>query len=1404
MGQPFTFDPNDRAVAGKFDFIGMVTHEISEMMGRIGNETTPYLIDLFRYSGPGVRVLGMANGVYFSIDGGNTLLKQFNPVAGADTQDWADGTNDSFNAFATSGVALALSAVDLRVMDVLGYNPFERPTVTSPAATNIGTNGATLGGNVIDDGGYPITERGLVYSVTAFNGDPVIGGSSVTKASTTGTTGAFTVDVASLANVTGYSFKAYAISNAGTSYSPLSTFSTIPPAKPTVTTPTVTAISASGAILGGNVTDAGTSPITEIGVCYALTSSNPNPQPNQGGVTKVTTTGTTGVFTVPVSGLGGGGSYSFRAYALSAEGYGVTGVGTFTTPTSSPVGTTLAATAVNGYGATLNGTVNANGSGVTNPVFFIGTTTAYEMGYSAATPSSVTGSSTTSVSYLFNYGAPHTVYHYRVGAFYSGYQFVSYGTDATFDTGNTAPVAPGGAATVSEDSATLVDALASDADQDNLTFTVVTQPAHGTLAPQRVYASGSYIHYELLYTPAANYNGADSFTYTASDAYGGTSPIATMSLTIVAVNDPPTIAAIPNPAAINEDSGQQTVSLTGIGTGASNETQTLTVTATSSNPALIPNPTVTYSSPSATGSLKYTPVANAHGTAVITVTVQDSGGTANGGNDTASTTFSVTVNSVNDLPVVAVNGGGAAFSTAGSLATTRYAHTATLLSSGKVLVAGGYRSGSLASAELYDPATNTWSAAASLATARRQHTATLLSNGKVLVAGGYGGSNLASAELYDPATNTWSAAGSLATARYLHTATLLSNGKVLVAGGSGSSNLASAELYDPATNTWSAAGNLATARVYHTATLLSNGKVLVVGGSGGSYLASAELYDPATNTWSAGGNLATARYQHTATLLSGGKVLVAGGQNNSGDLASAELYGAAEGSAVTQTGTFSDADGNATVTLTASSGTVTQNNAAGTWTWTAPAGADGPATSTITITATDNVSATATVAFAFTVTNTAPTVAITAPATATTNVAANFTFTATDPSTPDQTAGFAWTLNYGDGTGAQTVTAGTASPLARTYTFTTAGTFNVTATATDKDGGVSATATKAITVTSDTTAPTLTAVTMASSNANSAQARTGDVITLSFTANEPIQAPTVSIAGRAATAANGSGNTWTAAITVTGTDTQGATAFSVAFKDLANNNGTTVIALTSGSAVAIDRTPPVVTPPGNVSLHATSPAGAVVSYAAATATDNLTSSPTITYSQASGTTFAPGTVTVTVTVTATDDAGNPGTATFTVTVTPLTSTENWRYGNFGTASNTGNAADMATPSGDGIPNLLKFAFGMNPLLASTAGLPTSGVQSFSGQKYVTFTFKRALAATDVTCNVDISGNLAGSWNQGSSYSPANGDVLSNAYTTQVSRTNNGDGVTETIVVRDNVPLTSANPFRCMHLRVTRP
>ena len=238
------------------------------------------------------------------------------------------------------------------------------------------------------------------------------------------------------------------------------------------------------------------------------------------------------------------------------------------------------------------------------------------------------------------------------------------------------------------------------------------------------------------------------------------------------------------------------------------------------------------------------------------------------------------------------------WTSAPNMLTDMAVNTATLLQNGKVLVVGSftdYKTSTLTLAELYDPTNNIWSSAGNVLNFKIScNTATLLSNGKVLIAGGFIGESdntTASVEIYDPTSNTWSAAASMSTERADHTETLLPNGEVLVVGGNGKSAcLSSAEIYDPANNTWTSAGNSSMARVYHTATLLPNGKVLIAGGgySEGNLIASSEIYDPINNTWTTAANMITDRCSHAATLLPNGKVLVVGG--NGACLSSAEIY----------------------------------------------------------------------------------------------------------------------------------------------------------------------------------------------------------------------------------------------------------------------------------------------------------------------------------------------------------------------------------------------------------------------------------------------------------------------------------------------------------------------------------
>jgi len=294
-----------------------------------------------------------------------------------------------------------------------------------------------------------------------------------------------------------------------------------------------------------------------------------------------------------------------------------------------------------------------------------------------------------------------------------------------------------------------------------------------------------------------------------------------------------------------------------------------------------------------------------HGT-----TAADSSGHGNTGTlvNGPSWLSSTNSNSTYDSTVLADHP-SATWTSTGSMHIGRWAHTATLLPNGQVLVAGGCQLSCVlsASAELYNPHTGTWTTTGSMNIARAYHRATLLPNGTVLVEGGCSTqsctSYTSSAEIYNPSTHTWTATGSMSTARVNQTATLLQNGEVLVAGGSSragsnAGNLASAEIYNPRTNTWTATGSMTTARIDHDAVLLPNGQALVFGGvdNHGVILDSAELYDPNRGTWTATRKMISNRIG-SATVLSDGKVLVAGScdsQTNNGSCAnsllSAEVY----------------------------------------------------------------------------------------------------------------------------------------------------------------------------------------------------------------------------------------------------------------------------------------------------------------------------------------------------------------------------------------------------------------------------------------------------------------------------------------------------------------------------------
>ena len=226
--------------------------------------------------------------------------------------------------------------------------------------------------------------------------------------------------------------------------------------------------------------------------------------------------------------------------------------------------------------------------------------------------------------------------------------------------------------------------------------------------------------------------------------------------------------------------------------------------------------------------------------------------------------------------------------------------SATLLADGRVLIVTGTWRGmggtAIATATVWDPSTGMSSELDPPRDPRVNPTATLLLDGRVLVIGGFGGpyayrgTEVATAEVWDPATEAFTPTGSMADGRVGHTATLLTDGRVLVIGGNGAGDdAARAEVWDPATGRFTQAGVLGGWRVGHTATLRSDGRVLVHGGVGpdGVTLMDYRTWDPATSTFDDGGQWFDRPTSATMTRLSDGRLLLIGGIARGGSLSDA-------------------------------------------------------------------------------------------------------------------------------------------------------------------------------------------------------------------------------------------------------------------------------------------------------------------------------------------------------------------------------------------------------------------------------------------------------------------------------------------------------------------------------------
>jgi len=214
---------------------------------------------------------------------------------------------------------------------------------------------------------------------------------------------------------------------------------------------------------------------------------------------------------------------------------------------------------------------------------------------------------------------------------------------------NSAPVANDDSYSTSEDSQLTGDVLSNDTDVDHNALTAVklSDPSNGTLTFN---ADGSF-----TYTPSANFFGTDSFTYKANDS-SADSTVATVSITINAVNDAPSFTSGGN-VTVAEDSGSYSAAwASALSTGPGNENNQSLVgfSVTTTSPALFSvQPAI-----ASNGTLTFTPAANANGTASVTVRLQDNGGTDNGGVALSSpVSFTITVAAVDDAPIITVRGG---------------------------------------------------------------------------------------------------------------------------------------------------------------------------------------------------------------------------------------------------------------------------------------------------------------------------------------------------------------------------------------------------------------------------------------------------------------------------------------------------------------------------------------------------------------------------------------------------------------------------------------------------------------------------------------------------------------------------------------------------------------------------
>lgn len=325
----------------------------------------------------------------------------------------------------------------------------------------------------------------------------------------------------------------------------------------------------------------------------------------------------------------------------------------------------------------------------------------------------------------------------------------------------------------------------------------------------------------------------------------------------------------------------------------------------------------------------------------------------------------------------------------------------------------------------------------------------------------------------------------------------------------------------------------------------------------------------------------------------------------------------------------------------------------------------------------------------------------------------------------------------------------------------------------------------------DKTAPIMSAVTIASSNADVTRAKTGDAVTLNFTSQEAVLQPSVQIAGHTVTATNTAGNNWTATYTMTGSDAEGAIAFSIGFNDLSGNTGTTVTATTNSSSVVFDRTAPVL----NTVTITSSNADIAKAKSGDVVTLSLTSQEAI---------LQPSVQIMGHTITATNTGGNDWSAAYTMSGSDAEGAVTFSIGFNDLAGNAGTAVTATTNSSSvlfdkTIPVLTAVTISSSNTDATKAKPGDVITLSFTAQETIALPSVQiaghAVTATNSSGNNwTVTYTLAGTDAEGTiTFSIGFSDITGNAGTAVTATTNNSSVVFDkTVPVLNTVTITSSN------------